>query len=145
MPSFSSFVAPKTFQGSDKKILPDAPCMTSTLVDSSCFLDDAIEGLIAHFLSFRPERYFEDAREWTVLAGMFVHVGRGDFIECADDESSSWKLVCAASGTNCLNPSQLSTIEERFFKVHDAHAEVLVRRSFLLSVLLFWTNFHLKK
>ena len=72
--------------------------------------------------------------QWTVFAGIYVRIFRPEENPASLSTKSScgWRSLCTATGTSCLNPSQLNTTnDEHFYKLHDSHAEVLVRRAFI--------------
>ena len=58
--------------------------------------------------------------QWTVFSALYVSV------------NGSWRQLCCATGTSCLNMSQLTTDQDKFYKIHDSHAEILVRRALIL-------------
>jgi Adenosine-deaminase (editase) domain len=91
-----------------------------------------IEELTGLFSTSKVAKRMSTMEEWTVLAGILMT--RNKTHDSLQERGSSWQWICAASGTSCLNPSHLSTThsDARFYKIHDSHAEVLVRRTFIL-------------
>ncbi|KAJ3021883.1 tRNA-specific adenosine deaminase 1 [Thoreauomyces humboldtii] len=89
--------------------------------------DDIAEAVIRQFARLpkqgKPVVRNGSRPEWTILAGI---VKRTE--QVGSSEKATLECVALGSGLKCLNPSQLP---EDGGAVHDSHAEVICRRSFM--------------
>ncbi|CAM9617078.1 unnamed protein product, partial [Discosporangium mesarthrocarpum] len=91
--------------------------------------DEVAEAVLQQYKRFGP-RGRPQGREWTVLAGLVVHDTRKSAVRFNDGRGL--RVVAVATGNKCLGRSKMTSDGS---VLHDSHAEVLVRRAFLL---LLW-------
>lgn len=61
------------------------------------------------------------AKNWTIVAAIVIR----------NEIENEEKIICIGSGNKCLNPVELNSNILQYTLLHDSHAEILARRTFI--------------